>query len=127
MSWIGVKLACYLLKIPLSMKQRTSLVCAVLDGLDAVPLYDLIEFRADGVLLINGVQADHDKVVKLRESARAVLNNEALALIREQVASISGRRGVSEGDSPEKLYFYRAALWWGGQEYEMLNRLALLK
>lgn len=124
MSWLAIKLACFLLKLPLSLRERTRLTGAILDGLDAAPLRNLIEVRSDGVLLIEGKPIDYEKAAQLRESARAMLNNQAHVLVREQVASIAGRRGVAEGDTPEKLYFYRAALWWGGQEEEFYSILA---
>ena len=43
---------------------------------------------------------------------------------QQQVAAIAGKRGVVEGDTPEKLYFYRAALWYGLMEQELYEKLS---
>lgn len=124
MRWLGVHLACFLLKLPLNMAQRTRLVGAMLASNNAVPLKDVIEHLPDGSLVINGRLVDYDVAAQLREGARAALDNQTLKLVDEQVAVVAGKRGVQEGDTPEKLYFYRAALWWGGYSRELLEKLA---
>lgn len=124
MSWLGVQLACWLLRLPLNIQQRTKLVGALLDNLNAVPLTDVITFREDGTLLIDGKEVDYEKASKIRESARAMQNNQARQLVREQVAVLAGQRGVVEGDTPEKLYFYRAALWSMNHEQAIYDSLA---
>lgn len=123
MSNIAVHLACWLLKLPLNIQQRTKLIGAVLDRLDAVPLDEVIKVH-DGNLFIQGEQVDYDKASKVRESAHAMLNNQAHQLVREQVAVLAGTRGVVEGDTPEKLYFYRAAIWSMLQQEELYSQLA---
>lgn len=120
----AVHLACYLLKLPLTIQQRTKLVCAILDANNAVPLSDVLTERKGVGLMLNGEPLGYDKAIQLRNSARMALNNQALGHIRNQVASIAGRRGIAEGDTPDKLIFYRAALWWGSMELEVLNTLA---
>jgi hypothetical protein len=121
---IGVQLACFLLKLPLNMRQRTRLVGAILDSNNAVSLNDLIIVDSAGRLIVGGEIVDHELAVKLRDGARYALDNQTLKIVREQVAATAGKRGVSEGDTPEKLYFYRAALWWGKKEDELLTMLA---
>lgn len=121
---LAVKLACFLLKLNLNIQQRTKLVGAILDTNNAVPLRDIITFQEDGSMYIRGERIDHEKAVKLREGALMALDNYTRAIVLEQVASVAGRRGVAEGDTPEKLYFYRAALWWGMLEQEILEKLA---
>lgn len=121
---LAVKLACLLLKMNLNIQQRTKLVGAILDTNNAVPLKDIIVFHADGNLYIKGERVDHEKAVKLREGALMALDNYTRTIVLEQVASVAGKRGVAEGDTPEKLYFYRAALWWGMLEQEILEKLA---
>ena len=122
----AVHLACFLLKLPLTIQQRTKLVCAVLDANNAVPLTDILTEGKGVGLVLNGEPLGYDKSIQLRNSARVALNNQALGHIRNQVASIAGRRGIAEGDTPEKLIFYRAALWYGKMELEVLNSLAAL-
>lgn len=123
MTGIAVTLACWLLKRSLPLQQRTRLLGAILDGLNAVPLQNIIA-NEDGRLMLNGVPADLEKVAQLREGAKRALDNPTRKLIREQVASVAGTRGVVEGDTPEKLYFYRAALWWALTEEELYKQLS---
>lgn len=122
--WLGVQLACFLLKLPLTLQQRTKLIGAILEANNAVPLRDVITFAQDGTMIIEDELIDFEKAVQIRESARTALDNTARRYVQNQVASIAGRRGVAEGDTPEKLYFYRAALWWGGMEQELYEKLA---
>lgn len=120
-----VKLTCYLLKLPLNIEQRTQLVGAILDANNAVPLFDIITEGHEGNgIMLGGVQLPSDAARGLRESARTLLNNPARRYVIEQVASIAGRRGISQATKPEDLIFYRAALWWGGQELAIYKALA---
>lgn len=121
---IGVKIAVLLLRLPLDMHQRTTLVGAILRSNNAVGLSELIRVDDANRLIVDGEYVDHEKAVQLREGARYALDNATLRLIREHVASMAGKRGVAEGDTPEKLYFYRAALWWGMMEQKFLEILA---
>lgn len=77
----------------------------------------------DGSLYVEGKIVDYEKAIQLKASARAALGNNARKLVQEQIAAIAGHRGIVEGDTPEKLYFYRAALWWGLQEEELYRML----
>lgn len=124
MPHFGVLLACLLLKAPLSLKSRTKLLNSITVQLKPVPLEEVIKFKDDGTLLINKRKISAEEFLEIRESAKALLNNRLRLTIREQVASIAGKRGVLEGDTPEKLFFYRAALWFGMQEEELLRTLA---
>lgn len=124
MRGIAVRLACLLLKQPLTLQQRTRLVGAILESNNAVPLTDVISVGQDGTMVIENKRIDLEKAIQIRESARGVLENEARKYVQNQVASIAGKRGIAEGDTPEKLYFYRAALWWGRMEQEIYEKLA---
>ncbi len=123
MSKIAVRFACWLLKLPLSLENRTRLTCAILEGLDAVPLSEIITRDVNGNLMIGGEYPEQDTINKLYESARGILNNPARKLVREHVRGLAGTRGVAQGDTPEKLYFYRAALWYSDTEQQMLEEL----
>lgn len=124
MQTLAVTIACYLLKLPLSLKNRTRLVSAILDRLNAVPLQSIINFRDDGALLVDGKSLTYEQAKALQESAKAMQDSYAREIVREQVAYIAGTRGVTEGDTPEKLYFYRAAMWSMLQEDELYRALA---
>ena len=112
-----------LLKLPLSIQERTKLVCAILDANNAIALNDVIEITEQG-LFVQGRPIPYEEAIQLRESARSAFNSYARKYVMEQVASIAGKRGIAEGDTPDKLIFYRAALWWGKQEELYYERLA---
>ena len=125
MSRIAVKIACWLLKLPLSIEERTMLIGAILDRLEAVPLSNIITVReGDGAMIVNGKVIDHEAAVQLRAGARAALNNVTRKMVHEQVAVVAGTRGVVQGTTPEKLYFYRAALWCLRTEEQIYRTLA---
>lgn len=121
---IAAWFACLLLKMPLSLRARTKLIGAILERVEAVPLRDIITRAEDGSLRIEGRPVEYDQAVSLRESAIAMLNNQARRYVQAQVLSVAGHRGVVEGDTPEKLYFYRAAIWWALTEEEIYKQLA---
>lgn len=123
LSTIGVWLATKLLQLPLTMQQRTKLVGAMLDGLNAVPIQDVIEVK-EGRMYVEGKPIDYEKSVILRDAARAMRGNQARELVRDQIAAEAGKRGIVQGDTPEKLYFYRAALWSMQAEQELYEALA---
>lgn len=120
----AVYLACYLLKLPLTLQQRTRLVGAILESNNAVPLNDIITTAQNGSLIIDGKEIDYREALNLKEGAQIALDNSVRKLIKEQVASIAGRRGIAEGDTPDKLYFYRAAIWFMLTEEEFYKKLA---
>lgn len=120
---LAVNLACWLLRGNLTLTQRTKLIGHILGKLHAVPLSDVIKQDVRG-LTIEGKPLDFETAVLIREGAKAMLDNPARKVVREQVAAIAGKRGIVEGDTPEKLYFYRAALWFGLTEEELYKQLA---
>lgn len=123
-----VKLAYKLLKLvlsrDLSLAERNLFTELVLDRLDALPLHDIITVGDEGELLINGSVVDLEKARDLHVLANAALDNKAEKLIDEQVMWAAMVNGLHKGDTPEKLYFYRAAIWFGQQRENLLRLLA---
>lgn len=107
----------------LTIQERTLCTGMVLDKLDALPLRAIVESSDEGIL-INGKPVDLDKLRVLREASIAALDNQALNFIAEQVVWLAIQRGIHNGDTPEKLYFYRAAIWFSEQMKAHLQILA---
>lgn len=124
LQWVAVRLACWLLKLPLNIQERTRLTGAILESNNALPLSDFVSIYDNGSVRIGTQLYSYDEASNIRESARAALESRARRAISTQVESTASQRGIVEGDIPEKLYFYRAAIWWGRQEEEILERLA---
>lgn len=107
----------------LTLAQRNSIVIHILDTLEALPLRDIISSSDEGIL-VNGKQVTLDKLQVLRDAATAALDNQAFNYIGEQVVWVALQRGIHNGTTPESLYFYRAAIWFGEQMKAHLQILA---
>ena len=107
----------------LSLAERNELIIHILDKLEALPLRDIISSSDEGIL-INGKPADIEKLRLLRDSANAAIENYALNYIGEQVMWVATERLTKKITTPEELFFYRAALWFGEQLKAHLKILA---
>lgn len=119
-----VKLALGVLKrSDLTVAEQTACLGAVLGKLEALPIKEIIGQTDEGIT-ISGRPITIDKVKTLREAAVAALDNQALNIIGEQVVWTAIQRGIHNADTPEKLYFYRAAIWFSEQLKAHLQILA---
>lgn len=119
-----VKLALGVLRrSDLTIQERTLCTGLVLDKLEALPLRDIITSSDEGIL-INKIPVSVEKLRLLRESAKSALSNQALDYIGQQVVWLAIQRGIHNADTPEKLYFYRAAIWFSEQLKAHLETLA---
>lgn len=121
---LAVKLAVWLFKAPtLSIESRNLLTVYLLERLGALAIRDTIEISENG-LLVNGVPLEYDAALKLREGAKAALQNQALQLVWNQVRYSAFVGSASTGTTPIDLYFFRTAIWNGEQERNWLRVLA---
>lgn len=107
-----------------SMENRIKCTTALLDKLNFIPFKDIISENELGRLTVKGRELELEQMRQLNESAKAMLNNHCRNLVREQVAFRAVAIGVHNGDTPEKLYFSRVALWLQQQEDELYHTLA---
>lgn len=107
-----------------SLEDRTRCVTALLDKLNFIPYKDIIEADASGRIKINGRLLDYEKAKQIRESALALLDNQCRKIVKDQVAFRAVNLGVHNGDTPEKMYFSRVALWVIQQEDELVEILS---
>lgn len=123
-----VRLAYRLVKLVLSKKltlqERNLFTGLILDKLDAAPLSAILHIGDNGEILVNGSPIELEMAQILHTAANAALDNRAEKLIKEQVLWVALVNGVHNGDSPEKLYFYRSAIWWEQQRERILHFLA---
>lgn len=113
--------------VRLSVQDRVILTGVLLDRLKAIPLNDIITQDVDGRLLIRGKQLDLEQAQMLRESARRLVREPIYKLVREQVQFKAITIGVYQGDTPEKLFFSKSALWQieeGDKLYKLLAQNA---
>ena len=122
---LGAKIARRLLKNgTLSLEESVRCSEALLAVMGALPFKDIITHNEFGRITVNGKEIDIDQAKRLRANATAALENQALTLIREQAAYTAVTVGVHKAESPNQMFFARAALWWGQQEHTLLELLA---
>jgi hypothetical protein len=121
---IATKLAVWLLgRAAISVEDRNLLTAALLEKVNAFPLRDIITGSESGEILVNGAPLDTDVLVKMRETAKVALENNALKLVWDQMLYRSLLGSVT-GVKPEDILFYRTAMWNGEQERRYLRILA---
>lgn len=120
--WLKICLATFRC-LDLTLEERNLCTDAILTGLEALPLRDIITSSTEGVL-INGKAVDIGVLRTLRDSAIQALDNRALNFIGEQVVWLAVQNAVHKGDTPEKIHFYRAAIWFNEQLRAHLQILA---
>ena len=107
-----------------SLEDRTKCVTALLDKLNFVPYKDIIERDDVGKTVINGRVLDLEMARQIRESAKALLDNQCRKIVKDQVAFKAVNIGVHNGDTPDKIIWSRVALWIYQQEEELLEKLS---
>ncbi len=108
----------------LSIKNRGKLTTALLDKLVALPIADIIITNDQGSLVVSGKTITLEGAQRLREGARAVLQNQARNLIHDQVLYQAVTLGVHKVEDERQMFFSRAAIWFGQRENELLRLLA---
>lgn len=122
---IASRLAIFALnRSDLKIEDRNLLTNSILKTLAALPLRDILEFKADGSLLVRGTELDREQVRMLRESAKAALESRSLGLIRDEVLYKAFIFGLNKSVNNEQLLFAKAAVWWGQEEYNLLKALS---
>lgn len=122
---LGVKLAKFLLKKGnLNEEQSLLLTTEILDRLHLLPFSAIIEVDSEQQLLINGNPVSREKAMVLRESAKAMLDSQAMKLVRDQTAFIATNIGLPKAETITQVLFARAALWFGQEELRQLHILA---
>lgn len=111
-SKLAVKLAKTLLDgASLSIEQRTELTNALVDKLIALPLHDILTTDEKGTLLLRGKRLDPGQAKLIRESASRMKQETARKIVEKQIKYLAITIGVHQGDSAEKVYFSKVALW----------------
>lgn len=118
-----VRLVSFLLRaFPLSIQSRIQLTNTILDVLSMKS--DTISVDPQGNLMVNGRPIDFESARLLRESARAMQNSMARNVIRNAVTQSAVEMAFHNGDTPEKMFFGRAAIWYSQQEDTWIGLLA---
>ena len=113
----------WLLRTP-NNEMRARILSTALEEIGAFPARAIINVSIDGTISVNGKPVDFEYAMAIRASAKAIKESIAWNFVREQTAFAAVNIGVHNGDTPEKVIFSRAALWWSQQQQELFDSLA---
>lgn len=108
----------------LSSEDRSLCTAYLLEGLNALPTRTILNTSEQGTLLLNGEPVDYDKAMKLRESAKLLLDSSARRLVKEQITFAAIDMGVHKAINADQIMFSKAALWYIKQEEDLYALLA---
>ena len=123
MKKFAVQFAVWMLKKELPLKEKVKLLNAILDRLQALPLSSIISVSETGSLVINGKEIDYEEMGLLKESAKALKDNRVYGIIQDQVL-FESMNGSIASTNLEQLYFFKASVWWGKRESELVKLIA---
>lgn len=121
----ATKLAIFLLRHSrIDNESRQLLTTEVLQKLGALPLRARIRLDDAGQIFIDGQKMTLEAARKMRMSSKALLNNFARRIVREQVTYMAINIGVHQNTSPEQGLYAKAALWGFQEEDELYAKFA---
>lgn len=115
----------WLLKRSLSEKNRELIMNVLLEGIEAVPMNEVISVESRQIL-VRGKPISTDQAISLQTSADTALRSAARNLIRDHVRFMAMTLGYLKNDKsdPYQAMFYKAALWYANEEDALLKGLA---
>ena len=120
-----VRFTLFLLKNSrISIEDRLLCTNSLISKLQALPTHDIIAVDPSGNIRVNGRELDREGARKLREGSLSILQSSTRELVRQQVVFRAINLALHNGDTPEKMIFGRAAIWWSQQEDELYELLA---
>ena len=123
---LAIKLLFWLLpKAEFTPEDRALCTGLLLRNLGALPIRDIILFdEKRQQLLVEGSPLNPKEAATIMEISRNLLDNSLMNKIWNQIKYECLKRGVSEGNNPDSILFYRVALWFGEQERQWLRMFA---
>ena len=122
---LATKLACFVLKhTSLNLKNRVSLINAIQAKLALIPITDIIKVNGSSIT-VNGVLLDNEQVTRVREGARAALDNYTLQFLHNQLNYEAIKLGVHTVNTMETMFFSKSAIWLNEKNRELLKALAM--
>lgn len=103
----------------LSQEERILVFTHLNKSLKTFPLEDVIKFRKDGAILINGKTLTIEQFQNFRQSVNALKSNFAFHVIADQLLYKAIATGVHQCLTPDQVIFSKATIWFI-QEYKKL-------
>jgi hypothetical protein len=105
-------------------EDKTRIITALLDNIDALPIRDAITFDADGTILIRGKKLEIEQIQNLKTGVAVLKDNFARKLIQEQLLYEANKIGLHQGLTPEMIQFSKAVVWVLENEEKLINTLS---
>lgn len=121
----GAQMAVRLLREQsLTNEERQLLTAAMIAKLGALPIRARISVDSTGRILVDNKALTAATAVRLRRSARGLLNNFARNFVQDTVVFLAVKEGVHYNTSPEQGLFAKAIIWQHNEEQELYKLLA---
>lgn len=109
-------------KANLSLEDRTALVTAMLDKVNALPLRKTFIIDANSITL-NGKKLDREQILNFKEGVQVLKDNHAHKIFNEQLRYLAITMGINTAVSIDTLYFAKVAMWILEQETLLFESL----
>ena len=105
-------------------EDKTRIISALLENIDALPIRDAIKFDLEGTLIIRGRKLEIEQAQNLKQSVDVLKDNQARKIIQEQLLYEANKLGLHQGLTPEMIMFAKACVWAIQNEELLLNKLS---
>lgn len=92
-------------------EDKTKLINALLENMDALPIKDAVSIE-NGQVLLRGKPIDSIETAQsLKQGASAMRQNFTRKIVQEQILFECSKIGLHLGKTPEDIMFAKAAIW----------------
>lgn len=106
--WLTIKL---LKSKRITGEQKTRLMSALLENMQAIPIKDTVQFTQDNTLIVDGRKLDIEQAIVFNDSINGLKNSYARKVINAQLTYKAIQIGIHQGQTPEQIQFSKAILW----------------
>lgn len=119
------KIICKILKWKkLKGEDKTRIISALLENIDALPIRDAIKFDLEGTVIIRGNKLELEQAQNLKNAVATLKDNYARKIIQEQLLFEANMLGLHKGLTPEMIQFAKACIWCLENEELLINKLS---
>lgn len=118
----GKKALDYLENHELTQQEHLRLLGILTRNINAFPLENAVTITSQGALTANGREMTLEEVVKFRQGISALRDNWAFQLLGDQILFESIKWGVHNGDTTERLFFSKTAIYFITKFRELISQ-----
>lgn len=111
----------------LSQDERILVFTQLNKSLKTFPIEDVIKFRKDGAILINGKTLTLEQLQHFRNSVDALKANYAFQIIADQILFKAIAIGIHQCNTPDQVIFSKSAVWFIQEFKKFLEALDVVK